>query len=389
MFSKRTEWNFTLNPLSKLISEKRNNGNIITDLTISNPTLCGFNYPTNEILSALTDKSSMIYKPEPRGCLTAREAIVNYYDNLGLKISSENIVLASSSSEAYSFLFKLLCDTTNEVIVPTPSYPLFDYLCQINDVKLKSYQLKYDGEWHIDFKTLEKAFSKKTKAILLVHPNNPTGSFIKQDEYHEICSIAKEYNCSIIVDEVFSQYVFSNDERRAKIFNFQSTIPVYSLNGISKLLGLPQFKLSWIIIHAENKTRNEILNRLDIISDTYLSVNTLIQIALPKILSSSSFIRRQILNRVLTNYRFLQSISSNSSVSLYNAEGGWYAILQLPQKLSDEDWAMEILSCLDILTHPGYFFNINQKSCLVVSLLLECEEFKDATQRLINFIDLK
>ena len=389
MFSSRTDWNTTPNRLSSLAAEKRLRGESIIDLTESNPTQCEFSYPSKEILSALTEPSIVSYQPEPRGLLSARKAIAEYYAVHGIAITPEQIILTSSTSEAYSFLFKLLCNVGDEIVVPQPSYPLFEYLCQLNDITLRQYRLAYDGEWHIDFASLQAQFSDRTRAIVLVHPNNPTGSYLKKNEFDQICSLASEHHSSLIADEVFGPYDMSPDVHCANILTSQSFVPLFSLNGISKLLGLPQLKLSWIVVDGNLQQRDEALNRLDIIADTFLSVNTPVQVALPKLLRCSSDIGNQIRLRIQTNYRLLQKVFADSSTSVLRVEGGWYSILQLPQKYSDDYWAEEILTHQNILIQPGHFFDMEQKSCIVISLLSVSDLFDDALLRLQRFIEEK
>ncbi len=387
MFSSRTDWNTTPNRLSGLATEKHLRGESIIDLTESNPTKCEFSYPRKEILSAFTEPSVLAYQPEPRGLLSARKAIAEYYAVHRIVITPEQIILTSSTSEAYSFLFKLLCNVGDEVVVPQPSYPLFEYLSQLNDITLRYYRLAYDGEWHIDFASLQAQFSDRTRAIVLVHPNNPTGSYLKQNEFDQICSLASEYRSSLIADEVFGSYDISPEAHFTNIVTYQSFVPLFSLNGISKLLGLPQLKLSWIVVNGNLKQREEVLNRLDIIADTFLSVNTPVQVALPKLLRSSSDVRNQIHLRIQTNYQLLQRIFTDSSTSVLRVEGGWSAILQLPQKYSDDNWAEEILTHQNILVQPGHFFDMEQKSCIVISLLPISRLFEDSIQQLRRFIE--
>jgi alanine-synthesizing transaminase len=387
MFSSRTDWNTTPNRLSGLAAEKRLRGESIIDLTESNPTKVEFSYPSKEILRALTDPSILSYQPEPRGLLSARKAIAEYYAEHGIAITPEQIILTSSTSEAYTFLFKLLCNVGDEVVAPQPSYPLLEYLCQVNDVTLRNYRLAYDGEWHIDFESLQAQFSERTRAIILIHPNNPTGSYLKQNEFDRICSLASEHHSMLIADEVFGPYNISPDIHCANILTSQTFVPLFSLNGISKLLGLPQLKLSWIVVDGNLQQRNNALNRLDIIADTFLSVNTPAQIALPKLLRSSSEIRNQIRLRIQENYRILQSVFMDSSTSVLRVEGGWYAILQLPQKYSDDHWAEEILTHENILVQPGNFFDLEQKSSIVISLLPISRLFEDSIRQLQRFIE--
>ncbi len=387
MFSSRTKWNMVPNQLSELVVAKQQRGEVITDLTESNPTCCGFSYPEKEVLAALADKSSLLYQPEPHGLLIAREAIAKYYASFGVTVRPENILLTASTSEAYSFLFKLLCNAGDAIIVPQPSYPLFEYLCQLNDVVLQHYCLAYDGEWHIDFESLQSTFTDRTRAIVIVHPNNPTGSYLKQNEFELVCTFAAEHNCSIIADEVFGPYNFSSDPNRASISTSNTSILSFSLNGISKLLGLPQLKLSWIVVRGNSQQTDEALSRLDIIADTFLSVNTPVQVALPKLFEHSQFIREQIRTRVHSNYHLLQKNLKDSEVSVFHSEGGWYAILQLPQFQTDEEWAVELLRQQNILVYPGHFFDIKQKSCIVISLLPTSELFTNALLQIRSIIE--
>jgi alanine-synthesizing transaminase len=386
MFSSRTDWNTAPNKLSGLIAEKRLKGEIIFDLTESNPTKCEFSYPDHEIIKALNTPSITSYKPEPFGLLSARKAIAEYYAELSVAIKSEHIVLTSGTSEAYSFLFRLLCNVGDEVIVPQPSYPLFDYLCQLNDIKLKNYRLAYDDEWYIDFESLQEQITERTRAIVLVHPNNPTGSYLKQDEFNRICSLASKHNCSIITDEVFGPYDILPNVHRAHILNSESDVLLFSLNGISKLLGLPQLKLSWIIAHGSSQFTTEALKRLEIIGDTFLSVNTPVQLALPNILLYSSDIGSQIRSRIQTNYRLLQSVFTGSSVSVLRVEGGWNAILQFPQRKSDEEWTVQILLQKNIIVQPGHFYDFDRESCIVISLLPILRIFKESIEEIHRFI---
>ena len=387
MFSSRTKWNMVPNQLSDLIAAKRQRGEVIIDLTESNPTRCEFSYPEKEILAALANESSLLYQPEPRGLFIARKAIANYYAALGVTVRPEHIVLTASTSEAYSFLFKLLCNVGDAIIVPQPSYPLFEYLCQLNDVVLRHYCLAYDGEWHIDFESLQSAFTNRTRAIVLVHPNNPTGSYLKQNEFELVCAFAAEHNYAVIADEVFGPYFFSSDTNRVNILESNTSILSFSLNGISKLLGLPQLKLSWIVVRGNPQQTDEMLSRLDIIADTFLSVNTPAQVALPKLFEHLQFIGEQIRMRVQSNFHLLQRIFKDSKVSVFHVEGGWYAILQLPKFHNDEEWAVELLHQQDILVYPGHFFDMKQKSCIVLSLLPTSELFVNALSRIRLFIE--
>jgi alanine-synthesizing transaminase len=386
MFSSRTQWNLTPNRLSEEVAAKRFRGDDIVDLTESNPTQCGFSYPEKEILGALANSSSLVYQPDPRGLPTARKAIADFYSTQGIAISPEHMILTASTSEAYSILFKLLCNAGEEVLIPKPSYPLIEYLCQLNDVTPRHYQLAYDGEWHIDFEYLESVCTGCSRAIVLVHPNNPTGSYLKQDEFNRVSTFAAEHGCALIVDEVFETFSFSSDSRRADILKPDIPMPVFSLNGISKLLGLPQLKLSWIVVRSGDQHREEILNRLDIISDTFLSVNTPVQVALPGLLSQSQLLGGQIISRVHSNYRTLREGFRDSTVSVLHTEGGWYAVLQFPLSNSDEEWALELLQQQNILVYPGHFFEMEQPSCIVLSLLPPSDQIRIGISKICAFL---
>lgn len=384
MFSSRTNWNTAPNRLSELLQEKRKRGESIIDLTEMNPTKCGFSYPTSELLQAAADPSIFSYEPDPRGLLSARKAIANYYAQQSFPVSPEQLFLTASTSEAYSYLFKLLCNPGDEVLVPQPSYPLFDYLCQLENVVHRMYRLVYRGEWQIDFESIQSQCSSRTKAIILVHPNNPTGTYVKQFDYNRILSLASDHHCALIADEVFGPYDIIPDQNRARILSSQTSVPVFSLNGISKLLGLPQLKLSWIAVLGAGDVLPEIMNRLEIITDTYLSVNTISQIALPCLLQHSSEMIAQIRSRIQTNYSIVKNKIENSNISLFHVEGGWAALLQFPQSCSDLEWSIRILQQNNILTHPGHFFDMTQQSCIMISLLPESRIFEDALTRVIH-----
>lgn len=387
MFSSRTNWNAAPNRLTRLLETKRLKGEAVIDLTESNPTLCGFSYPDQDILAALTEPSVLVYHPEPKGLLGARRAIAEYYSTLNISVDPDHIVLTASTSEAYTFILRLLCDIGDEVIVPRPSYPLFEYLCQLTDVKLRQFRLAYDGEWHIDFESLQTELNQRTRAIILVHPNNPTGSYLKQDEFDRVRRIAVEHTCAVIVDEVFGPFAYGPDSRRANILSGNQEGLILSLNGISKLLGLPQFKLSWIVAAGNIAQVHDALKRLDVIADTYLSVNSPIQVALPKLFQHLPNTVEEIRARVLKHYELVRKVFAGSRVSVYRMEGGWYTILQFSKSKSDDEWAGELLTHLNILLYPGHFFNFEQDSCLVSSLLSPTNWFESALWNIRRFVE--
>ena len=393
--SQRTNWHNKPNKLTVLLDSLRKRGRTILDLTVSNPTKCGFEYPDNEILTAFANPLSLSYEPNPRGLLFAREAVCEYYQKKDIIVEPSNIFLTASTSEAYSILFKLLCDAGDSVLVPKPSYPLFDYLAQLNDVQLKYYNLRYDDEWHVDidsFKNLKIEKIGKIKAIVLVNPHNPTGVFIKKNEYERIKDFARKHNLALIVDEVFIDYAFENDENRITSTAGETEVLTFTLNGISKMIGLPQMKLGWIIVNGQRSIVNEAMERLEIICDTFLSVNTPVQFALPLLMNRGIQVQKQIRERIKTNYTMLKNLTSTHSSSVYNpcsmlnAEGGWYGIIRVPRTKSDEAWALQLLENKSIYVHPGYFFDFDEDGYLVVSLLVEENLFASAVKEIIDYI---
>ncbi len=389
MFSRRTNWNFLSNELTLLRERKILEGKPILDVTESNPTKCNFDFLFSEIISSLNSEENILYSPNPKGNLQARETICKYYAERDISISPEQIILTSSSSEAYSLLFRLLCNVNEEILVPKPSYPLFDYLAQINDVAVKHYRLEYDGNWQIDFESLQKNISEKTKSIIIVNPNNPTGNFIHDGEREKLYQIANENNISVIEDEVFSDFRFQILD-----FRLKNSYPIshishlhFTLNGISKLLALPQMKLGWIVIQGESKLQQEAISRLEILADTFLSVNTPIQNALPKLFLLRKQIQTEILQRIQSNYNLLKQQMSNSQCSILNVEGGWNTIIKIPNTKSDEQWAKEILEDENVFVHPGHFYDFESEGFLVVSLIQQKDIFEEGVVRIKKFVE--
>jgi alanine-synthesizing transaminase len=388
MFSTRTDWDLRPSPLFSLLQQKRASGEEVLDLTESNPTKCGFIYPSSKLLDADSLQRSTLYEPDPKGLLSARQAIADWYKRQNISVSPDRIILTSSTSEAYSFLFRLLCNVGDVVAVPKPSYPLFEYLARLNDVLCHEYRLAYDGEWHMDFSSVDDTLSSNAEALILVHPNNPTGSFVKKEERDRIVAEAMARRIPIIVDEVFSAFSFANDERRADSFaGIESTL-TFTLNGLSKLLGLPQLKLAWIVVSGPDEECAKAVQRLEVIADTYLSVGTTVQQALPHLLSDRESMTEKILTRTRSNYESLRTACvAGSPASVLHCEGAWNAILRLPAKQSDEEWAFELLQSSGVLTHPGHLFDIETKSCIVVSLLQEVGVFTKGIRRILAGLD--
>jgi aspartate/methionine/tyrosine aminotransferase len=369
VFSSRLDWNLQTNRLSALLQTKQN----VIDLTESNPTRAGLDYPTEEILAALADPSGLRYDPEPRGLLSAREAVARYYGN----VPASRILLTASTSEAYAYLFKLLCDPGDEILSPRPSYPLFEFLAGLESVRVAQYPLRYDGAWHIDFDALQRSITPRTKAIVVVNPNNPTGSFLKREEFVRLQNL----RIPILSDEVFSDYAFAPDESRVASLANASEVLTFSMSGLSKIAALPQMKLGWIV--ASGPGREAALQRLELIADTYLSVATPVQIALPRLLEVSVAMRAQILDRTRANLALLRK----STVPLH-VEGGWYATLHVPRTKSEEEWAIALLDRRDVLVQPGFYFDFESEAFLVLSLLTRQDIFAEGLRRILEEIAL-
>ena len=368
MFSSRLDWNLSPNPLARLLEEKRRAAARVLDLTESNPTRAGFAYP-REIVEAFADERVLRYDPSPRGLASAREAVAGYYAARGREISPEQILLTASTSEAYSYLFKLLADPGDEILAPRPSYPLFEFLAALESVRVRQYPLRYDGSWHIDFAAIQ--ITPRTRAIVVVNPNNPTGSFLKSDEWSRLEALG----LPILSDEVFSDYAFD----RAAAPSHRALI--FSMSGLSKIAGLPQMKLGWIA--AEGPSHEAALERLELIADTYLSVSTPVQIALPKLLQASSAMCGQIRERTRANLRHLRAVAQGSALEVLKVEGGWYAVAQVPRTRSEEEWALHLLSDRDVLVQPGFFFDFESEAFLVLSLLTPGDVFEEGVRRIL------
>lgn len=373
MFSSRLVWGTGQNRLMAALDACRTAGKQILDLTQSNPTQAGILYPAN-LLHAFTDARALHYDPDPRGLLFARQCVAKH-----VQCNVDQIVLTASTSEAYAWLFKLLCDPGDEVLVPRPSYPLLDYLAALDSVVVKQYPLRYHEGWWLDFEDLERAITPRTRALVLVNPNNPTGSYLKSNELHQLNALCRKHDLAIISDEVFSGYSLCEDSTRIATLVGNSSTLTFCLNGLSKLIGLPQMKLGWMI--ASGPRHEEALSKLELIADTYLSVGTPVQYALPSLLALQEDIQDQIRQRCATNLACLEANAKPLRV-----EGGWYATIEVPQKLSGEEWALHLLNEHGVLTQPGYFYDFDQDRYLVLSLLTEPGTFAEGTRRILAAI---
>jgi aspartate/methionine/tyrosine aminotransferase len=362
-FSHRIDAELKPNALSLLLEEKRRLGIEILDLTESNPTRAGIEYPAG-FLASLADPRALHYEPQPFGLPAARETIARAYG-----APYDRVVLTASTSEAYSWLFKLLCDPGDEVLIPRPSYPLFEYLAALEGVTVKPYSLFYDHGWFVDTHTVERALSPRTRAIVMVNPNNPTGNFLKPHETEALMN----FGLPIVSDEVFWDYAFDSVER----VPHPPSVPVFRLNGLSKTVGLPQMKLGWIVAEGPDLLVDAALARLEIIADTYLSVGTPVQCAVDSLLELRAPVQRQILHRTRANLDFLRA----SPLRVLVVEGGWYAVAVL-----EEDAALHLLRDYNVLVQPGYFYDFEQSTFIVLSLLTPPDTFREGVRRAQNLL---
>lgn len=384
MFSSRTRWDLTANRLAALAQSSRGAGATVLDLTQSNPTQAGIEYPAG-LLAPLSAPAALRYEPAPFGLEAAREAVAKDYRRRGVAVAADDVVLTASSSEAYSFLFKLLCDPGDTVLVPRPSYPLFEYLAGLESVTVAPYPLRYDGEWHVDLPALAAAVTPRTRAVVVVNPNNPTGSFLKRDEAARIREVAADAGAAVISDEVFADYGFGTDPRRVRCLVSDGPAVTFSLGGLSKSCGLPQLKLGWFAVSGPPALRAEALARLEVIADTYLSVGTPAQQALPFLLDRLAELRAPIAERIATNLETLRRrTGAPSPATLLDAEGGWYATIQVPATVTEEEWVTRLLEQDGVLVHPGYFFDFPREAYLVLSLLPAPAVFADGIDRILR-----
>jgi len=353
----------------------------VIDLTESNPTRADLVYPQAEILAALGDASALRYHPSARGLELARDAVVGYY---GTHIESANVLLTASTSEAYAYLFKLLANPGDEVLAPRPSYPLFEFLAGLESVTIRQYPLRYDGVWHIDFDALEQAITSRTRGIVVVNPNNPTGSFLKRTELDRLDSLAAQHGVSILSDEVFRDYAFGDEADLVSTLVGDRKALTFSMSGLSKIAGLPQMKLGWIVASGPRST--QALEALELIADTYLSVSTPVQVALPRLLELSGGILKQIRERTASNLARLRDGIHGSAATLLRTEGGWYAVLQVPRMHTEEEWTLKLLDESNVLVQPGFFFDFESEAFLVLSLLPEPATFAAGVSRLQSSI---
>jgi aspartate/methionine/tyrosine aminotransferase len=384
-FSERTNWNTEESELARAHRLRAEAGEPIADLTASNPTRCGFAYDP-QLLAALMNPDALDYDPQPRGLLRARQAVCDYYASHRVSLKPEQITLTTSTSEAYSFLFRLLCDAGSEILVPQPGYPLFDFLAVLDDVRIKPVPFVYDHGWQIDPESFRRAITPLTRAIVLVHPNNPTGHFTKPWEAKELAQICREFDLALIVDEVFLDYEFSGSmgDKPASFAAGIEGVPVFVVSGLSKIAGLPQMKAAWIV--AAGPEAEAALERLEVIADTFLSMNAPVQCALTAWLEGREAIQQQIRGRTAANLAELdRQLSRLPEVSRLEVEGGWYAVLRIPALQPDERTVLALLE-RGVWVHPGYFFGMPPSGWLVVSLLGPVAEFNRGVSGLADYL---
>jgi len=382
-FSARTSQHDEPNALTAAVTRARaHERGAFLDLTIGNPTTAGIPYASREILEALADPRGMVYAPQPLGLDAARAAVARDWSERGATIDASRIALTASTSEAYGVLFKVLCDPGDEVLVPAPSYPLLGFLAAFESVRLVPYPLVYAGRWHVDVAALRAAVSPKTKAIVVVSPNNPTGSYLARDELDAMLDL----DLPIVSDEVFATYPLESaagpsvlDARRGLVF---------ALSGLSKLAALPQMKLGWIGVSGDASLVARAMARLELVLDTYLSVATPVQHALPTILRTRGVAENAIRERARANLRVLRETCARApAASVLHVEGGWYAIVRVPDTRSDEEWALELVERDDVHVQPGYFFDMNRGAHLIVSLLTPEDAFAEGATRIAARIE--
>ncbi len=388
MFSDRTNWKLTRNRLTKAWEEVRAAGREVLDLTISNPTRAGFDYDEAAILGALSSPRAMDYDPQPKGLLEAREAVSGYYgeQQATTELNPEQLMLTTSTSEGYSYVFRLLCNAGDEVLIPKPSYPLFEFLGDLQDVKLVPYPLIYDHGWQIDFPSMPKAVSPLTRAVVVVHPNNPTGSYLKPDERDTLNRFCAEHDLALVGDEVFLDYAHDGRSRSSLALNRE--VLTFTLSGLSKVSALPQMKVAWMVASGPKAQWKDAMARLEVIADTYLSMNAPIQWAVPILLEQRKSIQKQLLDRVLANLTELdRQLATRKSCQRLGVEGGWYAVLRVPVTGSDEDLTIELLRSKSVLVHPGHFYDFPGEGHLVLSLIGPQGEFAEGIRRVLEIVD--
>lgn len=387
MFSTRTNWHRAVNDLTRVLREARASGKEIVDLTVSNPTEAGIRPDPDVVLGALANPDVLYYDPQPRGLLEARKAVCHYYreSHRVFDLNPDQLILTTSTSEAYSYVFRLLCNPADEILVPKPSYPLVEFLADLADVKLVPYPLIYDHGWQIDFDSFYKAAGPRTRAVIVVHPNNPTGSYAAEPEKTALNNFCGDYGAALIVDEVFLDYAHDGEPRPS--FAANNDALTFTLSGISKVSALPQMKFAWVATTGPKEGVAEAGARLEVIADTFLSMNTPIQLAAPIFLEQREAIQPIVLDRLRTNLAELdRQLPDHPSCERLQTEGGWYVVLRVPVVGSDEDLAIRLVRHAQVSVHPGHFYDFPGEGYLVLSLITEPQIFRDGITRVLQFV---
>jgi len=391
MFAERTNWRLAQNRLTEAVEAARAGKAKLLDLTISNPTRVGLQYDATAILAALHSPQALDYDPQAKGLLAARQAVAAYYaDAIGSRqranaVSTERIALTTGTSEGYSYVFRLLCNAGDELLVPKPSYPLFEFLADLHDVKLVPYPLIYDHGWQMDFPSLEKAVTERTRGVVVVHPNNPTGSYVREDEFAPLNAFCRAHGLALIVDEVFLDYGL--DEQAHESFAGNQDVLTFTLSGLSKISALPQMKVAWVVTSGPEAEVAEAIARLEVIADTYLSMNAPIQWAVPALLEQRKNIQRQLLERVRGNLAELdRQLAGQKACQRLQVDGGWNAVLRVPVTRSDEELAIALVREQSVLTHPGHFYDFPSDGYLVLSLITPEAEFGEGIGKALEYL---
>lgn len=383
MLSSRLPADLAPNRLTEAVARRRARGGDLLDLTASNPTRAGLVYPP-DLLAPLADTAGLSYDPQAFGLDSAREAVVADYARRGVATSVERVCLTASTSEAYSWLFKLLCDPGDRVLVPRPSYPLFEHLTALECVEASPYELDVHGHWRIDVDALARQIDERTKAVLVVSPNNPTGSVIDRAELDALAGVCAETGLVLIGDEVFADYRLDGQAAAPSVIQ-QDRAAAVSLGGLSKSVGLPQVKVAWMAVGGPPPLAARMMAGLELVADTFLSVSTPAQVALPRLLSAGESVREGIRARTARNLAALSAAAASApAVTLLAPAGGWCAVLQVPSVRSEEALVLDLVEHTGVLVHPGYFFDFPRETFVIVSLLAEAPVFDAAVARVLS-----
>jgi len=397
MFSERTNWKLAQNRFTEALERARAGGAKILDLTASNPTRVGLEYDSRRLLAALGSERALDYDAQAKGLLVAREAVGAYYRdrsgrgerdvarNVSTDVDAGRIILTTSTSEGYSYVLRLLCNAGDELLVPKPSYPLFEFLADLQDVKLVPYPLIYDHGWQMDFPSMEKAVTARTRGVAVVHPNNPTGSYVRAGEVELLNSFCRAHGLAVIVDEVFLDYRIGDKVHAS--FAGNRDVLTFTLSGLSKISALPQMKVAWVVTGGPAEEAAAAMARLEVIADTYLSLNAPIQWAVPTLLEQRKSIQRQLRERVRANLADLdRQLAGQRACERLSVDGGWYAVLRVPVTRSDEELAIELVREESVLVHPGHFYDFPSDGYLVLSLIPPEAEFAEGMSRTLRHL---